>query len=467
MRGGVFDFVGKNIQVKTWGIKMFNQIMHMLQTCDTDNGVVPPSEVYNEGWMLRLILDWFSRQPPSDHQLSFEKGSRWYSEILLPSRFLPRFQADPQAESYTHADGVIGHFTIGRTGKGDIDLSPDARQFVVIEAKIFSPLSRGIKNFQTYDQAARATACIAETLSIRQRPINEISKLGFYVVAPEKQLKFDPTFQTFMQKDSIRIKVQRRIKAYSDPTDAEMKNKWFKTWFLPALECMDLHCMSWEEIIAYIKADDRYNGDGLSKFYGKCLGLNKPRPALSAAEKPLTAISTGKLTEYRVLTKLRSLGLVAYKPVPDRGIDIEVKSLEHPEKIIRIQVKGRNPKYDPNWRWFQIRVQPKELLVAQGKGVEAEQAWIDKVNKVDFFILDAVKHDEMWVLPREKVFELIKLNAYKYGSRPDNVFNYAAPLKQKQKEMNLDIEVAGEKLTKKFAASLNNFKLILNAFQNN
>jgi hypothetical protein len=446
---------------------MFNQIIQMLQTCDTDSGVIPPTEVYNEGWMLRLILDWFSRQPTSDHQLSFEKGSRWFSEILLPSQFLPRLQADPQAESYTHADGVIGHFTIGSTGKGDIDLRPDARQFVVIEAKIFSALSKGIKNFQTYDQAARTTACIAETLSIRQRPINEISKLGFYVVAPEKQLKFDPTFQTFMQKDSIRIKVHRRVKACSDPSDAEMKNKWFKTWFLPTLECMDLHCMSWEEIIAYIKVNDRYNGNSLLEFYGKCLDLNKPKSALSAAEKPSLPISTGKLKEYRVLAKLRSLGLVAYKPEPDRGIDIEVKSLEHPEKIIKIQVKGRNPKYDPNWRWFQIRVQPKELREAQAKGVEAEQTWIDKVNKVDFFILDAVKHNEMWVLPRQKVFELIKLNEHKYGSRPDNVFNYAAPLKHKQKEMNLDIEVAGEKLTKKFAENLNNFKLILDAFHKN
>jgi len=73
----------------------------------------------------------------------------------------------------------------------------------------------------------------------------------------------------------------------------------------------------------------------------------------------------------------------------------------------------------------------------------------------------------MWVLPRDNVFELIKLNEHKYGSRPDNVFNYAEPLKQKQKEMNLDIEVAGEKLTERFAENLNNFKLILDAFQNN
>jgi hypothetical protein len=439
----------------------------MLQTCDTDQGVLPPTEVYNEGWMLRLILDWFSRQPASNRQLSFETGARWYSEILLPSQFLARFQTDPQAESYTHADGVIGHFSIGRSGKGDIDLLPDATQFVVIEAKIFSRLSKGIKNFKNYDQAARTVACMAETLSIGKRQINGISRLGFYVVAPERQLKFDPTFQTFLQKDSIRIKVQKRIKAYSDPTDAETKNRWFNKWFLPTLECMDIQCMTWEEIISYITSNDRHNGDEILEFYNKCLALNQPESKFSPAEKRSAPVSTIRRTGHRVLTKLRSMGLVAYKPGPDRGIDIEVKSLEHPGKITRVQVKTRNPKYDPNWRWFQLSVQPKELLAAKKKGMDPSQTWIEKVRKADFFILDAVRHDEMWVFPREKIFELIKLNARKYSSRPANVFNYEEPLKQRQKEINLDIEVEGEKLTEKFAEYLDNFQLVLDSLKNN
>ena len=446
---------------------MFSRIIKMLQTCETDHGVLPPTEVYNEGWMLRLILDWFSRQPSSDHVFSFEKGARWYSELLLPSQFLPRYQRDPQAEAHTHADGVIGHFSVGRSGKGDIDLDPDAKQFVVVEAKIFSRLSKGTKNFENYDQATRTTACMAETLSLKQRQISDIPRLGFYVVAPENQLKFEPTFQTFLEKDSIRIKVQKRIKAYSDPADAAAKNRWFKTWFLPTLEIIDIQCLSWEKIISHINANDRENGAALLKFYEKCLAIPQPRSESSSTATSSAPVSISKITANRVLTKLRSLGLVAYKPVPDRGIDIEVKSLEHPGKIIRIQVKTRNPKYDPNWRWFQIRVQPRELSAAKNNGIDADQTWIDKVNNADFFVLDAVKHDEMWVLPKEKIFELIKLNEHRYGRRPDNVFNYEAPLKQKQKEMNLDIEVEGEKLTEKFAEYLDNFQLILDAIAKN
>lgn len=446
---------------------MFSRIIKMLQGCDTDQGVLPPTEVYNEGWMLRLILDWFSRQPASDHQLSFDKGARWSSGLLLPSQFLPRYQRDPQAESYSHADGVIGHFSVGRSGKSDIDLHPDAKQFVVIEAKIFSSLSKGVKNFENYDQAARTTACIAQTLSLGKQQIHNISRLGFYVAAPENQIKFEPTLQTFLEKDSIRIKVQKRIRAYSDPTDAETKKRWLKTWFLPTLECIDIQCVTWEEILWHICSNDRHNGEALLKFYEKCLALAQSKSKLSSTEKSTTPVSTGKITANRVLTKLRSLGVVAYRPVPDRGIDIEVKSLEHPAKIIRIQVKTRNPKYDPNWRWFQIRVQPKELSTAKNNGIDAGQTWIDKVNKVDFFVLDAVKHNEMWVLPKEIIFELIKLNGQRYGSRPDNVFNYEAPLKQKQKEMNLDIEIEGEKLTEKFTQYLDNFQLILDALSVN
>ena len=285
------------------------------------------------------------------------------------------------------------------------------------------------------------------------------------MIAPEQQLKFEPTFQTFLQKDSIRIKVQKRIRAYSNHADAEARNRWFETWFLPTLERMDIQCITWEDIISYIQANDRRNGDALLEFYEKCLALNQPRSRFSTAEKGPAPVSTGKRPGHRVLTRLRSMGLFAHKPGTDRGVTIEVKSLEHPGKIIKVQVKTRNPKYDPNWRWFQISVQPKELSEAKKKGLEADQTWIDKVNKADYFVLDAVKHDEMWVLPRERIFELIKFNQHKYGSRPDNVFNYEAPLKQKQKEMNLDIEVDGEKLTQKFAEYRDNFQLIVDSLQ--
>ncbi len=80
--------------------------------------------------------------------------------------------------------------------------------------------------------------------------------------------------------------------------------------------------------------------------------------------------ATGKLTEYRVLKRLKDLGLAPVKPFPDRGVDIEVRSQNNPERIIKIQVKGRYPKKVKTWRWFQIRVTPRKLLEAKGAGLD-------------------------------------------------------------------------------------------------
>ena len=170
---------------------------------------------------------------------------------------------------------------------------------------------------------------------------------------------------------------------------------------------------------------------------------------------------TGKSTEHRVKSKLESFGLRAYKPIPDRGVDLVAQWPKKPNRVVNIQVKGRNPKIDPNLRWFQIRVSPSELSIAKVEGLLAEQTWIKKVQKADFFVLVAVKVDEMWVLARDQILELIQLNEHVYRTRPDNVFDYDTPLKQKQKEMNLDIEVEGRKLTEVFSQCKDNFGPIL------
>ena len=103
--------------------------------------------------MLCLVLDWLDRNRNVDHPLSFETGARWFSQGLLPSRFLPTARVDSKAEAYTHADGVIGHFDINPDKRGDITLQSGARQFVVIEAKLGSGLSAGTRNAPTFDQS--------------------------------------------------------------------------------------------------------------------------------------------------------------------------------------------------------------------------------------------------------------------------------------------------------------------------
>jgi hypothetical protein len=74
-----------------------DRITKLLEKCGTPTGVVPPTELYNEGWMLRLVLDWFASHSDGTHALSFLPGSRWFSEAQLPSAFLPRTRPDDKA----------------------------------------------------------------------------------------------------------------------------------------------------------------------------------------------------------------------------------------------------------------------------------------------------------------------------------------------------------------------------------
>jgi hypothetical protein len=64
---------------------------------------------------------------------------------------------DLLAEGWTHADAVIGNVTIGDSALADATLAEGAKQFIVVEAKLFSPLSPRVTNASYFDQAARQT----------------------------------------------------------------------------------------------------------------------------------------------------------------------------------------------------------------------------------------------------------------------------------------------------------------------
>jgi len=87
---------------------MLEIIKLLLEELDSDNNHMPPTVLYNEGWLLRLIIWWFSQNRKRDFPLTFCSGAEWYSERLLTTPFLPVYQGDKLAESYTHADGIIG-----------------------------------------------------------------------------------------------------------------------------------------------------------------------------------------------------------------------------------------------------------------------------------------------------------------------------------------------------------------------
>lgn len=181
---------------------------------------------------------------------------------------LPRFHKDPLGEKHTHLDGAIGHFEFQSGTKTGLILTADATQFVVTEAKMFSSLSKGVTHAKYYDQAARTMACIAWTIDQSGRSVSAIESLGFYVVAPEEQIT-KGLFSSQIMKSSIREKVERRIIGYSDEGKKyDELRVWYKEFFSPTLDNIDISCVSWESII------DKIDSASIREFYDRCLRFN-------------------------------------------------------------------------------------------------------------------------------------------------------------------------------------------------
>ena len=164
--------------------------------------------------------------------------------------------------------------------------------------------------------------------------------------------------------------------------------------------------------------------------------------------------TTGQLTENEVQEKLMAIGLVAEKPIPDRGIDLSVYNPENPNKKIQLQVKGRGKNQtNKRYRWFQLRTTKKQRESVFQDGLDVSESWKKKIALCDFFIFVSLRFNEHWVLPRQIVSEIIAINKIKYGNRADNINGH-------QVEMDLDINFEGEPLTKKYRRYLNNYSLI-------
>jgi hypothetical protein len=247
------------------------RIKAMLEACEAGRPPFPPNVLFNEGWLLRIVVDWFERHGGDRYPLSHASGSRWFSEAWLPSAFLPRYRGDRLAESRTHADAVIGHFTIGDPGTAGLALAADATQFVVIEGKLFNRLSAGVKNAPYYDQAARSVACMAESLRRAGRKPGDMDELSFLVIAPQARID-DGIFAWDVSLDAIRRKVRRRVEDYAGERDA-----WFRDWFEPTLERVDVRCLGWEDVIDAIAFHNAESGQLIDSFYGECLRFNRPQ----------------------------------------------------------------------------------------------------------------------------------------------------------------------------------------------
>jgi hypothetical protein len=252
-------------------------ILEILASAESAAPNIGPTTLYNEGWVLRLVLQTAARGVDC-LPFRFAPRARWFSEALLPSPFLPRQRRDAQGESRTHADGIVGHFHFDRTKSGAV-LDDDATQLIVCEAKIFSGLSKGTTRAPGYDQAARTVACMASMASAANRSIDAFESLGFYVLAPNAQISAG-VFTDLMTADSIRRKVMDRIARYDEEWRTVRLEPWSAEWLQPLIKRIDVQIVSWESVIDKIKKSDPQWGDAIQDFYDRTLrycGAIQPR----------------------------------------------------------------------------------------------------------------------------------------------------------------------------------------------
>ncbi len=268
------------------------KITELLQTCSTDAPLFPPTELYNERWLVRLVTYWFAAQPrvngnPQEdtqpvviqagalanptpkpmHALQLPENGVWYSSARLPTPFAKRHKDDQLAEGRMEVDAAVGHIEIGEKAK--LKLRPDAQHFVILEAKMFGRLASGVKHAPYYDQGARTVACMAAALQRANRYPGDVRQLGFFVIAPQLQLDRG-IFAEYLNRESIRQKVKQRLRAYDD----KKRKQWYAEWFDPTLNQVAIDRVSWEAIIAYIAAHEPEAAAFIEAFYNQCVAYH-------------------------------------------------------------------------------------------------------------------------------------------------------------------------------------------------
>jgi len=269
--------------------RTFDSILRLLRSAETAMPAFPPTELFNETWMLRLVLDALQRHGGTAPGLAFSPRSSWYSEARMRSPFLGRWRGDPLAEGFTHTDAVIGQIAFQRGTRAGFILAPGTTQLVVVEAKMFSNLASGVKWAPKWSQASRTLACMAFALRQAGRPLSDYASLGFTVLAPKRELRGPGSnLEACLDPAVVRREVRSRVAAYSDGDESAHDDLccWEQDWLHPLLQRLqdtnELGVLTWERCVEALTDRDADAGADLLEFYERCLTFSPHLPAMTS-----------------------------------------------------------------------------------------------------------------------------------------------------------------------------------------
>lgn len=239
------------------------EILEIIKTIETSNVNVNPTQIYNEGWMTRLLVYYSIKEKIYLKEIDFSLIKNWTSEGLLSSPFV---KANIYREGYTHADIVLGDFIVNYEDGGLINVLPEAKYFGVIEAKMKSPLSKGTSNALDYNQASRNVTCIANNTNLDCTTF-------FYVVRPKPKLYVKGRVPKCLSVNVNNVKINEEIRGRflhhnSKNESIDNENDIIKK----ADKCI-VGIITYEEWIELFKNDDIR--EILEKFYKNCIKWNK------------------------------------------------------------------------------------------------------------------------------------------------------------------------------------------------
>jgi len=285
---------------------------------------VSQTGIYNEGWMLRLVMNELEQEDGIDSigNIHFEdfnkdKGIRWFSEALLPTPFPARSKDENgngvrigKGENHTHADAIAGYYCFNNEVY-DSDSKPPKWQetelkkigarFYIIEAKMKSGLSQGVTNTsgQNYNQITRSIACIGKLIEISEINLEDIheGEMGFCLLCPKENIisitkgKGNFLFKAeaeVIEKDNNKIleikkiikdQIKERIDNYKEQESGDKEDiaagqcGWIEENFSGLVDKIDLKVITWDTL--FEKIADEGSKQKLKDFYERCKEYNR------------------------------------------------------------------------------------------------------------------------------------------------------------------------------------------------
>jgi len=219
-----------------------------------------PTLIFNEGWLLRAVLRQWKLAPGKSRLpfLPFPAEAEVYSEGQLYSPFAPRRRGDLLAEAHTHADGIVGDFSIGTTKSG-IEVDADCRYLAVFEAKLYSRIAGGTSHAPGYDQVSRIVGCVIN--SLLRAGCSGLDEAHVVVLYPADHAGISPGrySRTYLERQ-----ISARIDGFGLPAASTFVRGWHA--LLNRIRCS---FVTWEDVLAEIDSAP------LNQFYQHCRRFNR------------------------------------------------------------------------------------------------------------------------------------------------------------------------------------------------